>query len=78
MDDKLVYIPNNDKQNFSFDRFKLLVENLETWFGIDHSKFNKSNQRGYKALSTSVINSLMYPPSLTLSRSLNKLCFFLC
>ena len=46
MDDKLVYIPNNDKQNFHFDRLELLVKNLDRHFKfeIDYLKFNKSNQ----------------------------------
>ena len=29
MDDKLMYIPNDDKQNYPFYRFKLLVDKFE-------------------------------------------------
>ena len=38
MDDKLIYIPNDDKQNFPFCRLKLLVISLNT------NGLNPSNQ----------------------------------
>ena len=34
MDDKLIYIPNDDKQNIPFCRLKIFVESLDT------NKFN--------------------------------------
>ena len=40
MDDKLIYIPNDDKQYFPFCRLKLLVISLNT-NGLNPSNQNK-------------------------------------
>ena len=67
MADKLMYIPNDDTQNYLFCILQLIVERLDTQL-----KFNKSLpkflsqqlEHYYKTLGTSVINSLKSPPSL--------------
>ena len=40
IDDELIYIPNDDIQNYPFCILKLVVETFET----NQFKFNKSNQ----------------------------------
>ena len=77
MADKMLYIPNDDKQNAPFCRLQLIVQT----FG--HSINKPANQNSikipkllgqrirkhYKTLGTSVINSPMSPASLD-----NTLC----
>ena len=69
MADKLVYIPNNDSQNYSFCNLQLVVETLDTQFKeTTNQNFIKVpkvvKQRYYNSIRTSVINSPMSPPSL--------------
>ena len=45
MDNKLVYIPNDIKQNYPFCRFKLLVEKLSK-----HIKFTQSFKKAIKKM----------------------------
>ena len=45
MDDNLLYIPNNDMENYPFFRFKLFVEKFGHYnFVTNQSKFNKRTQ----------------------------------
>ena len=75
MADKLMYIPNDDTQNYSLRRLQLMVEMFK------HILNESTNQNSVKAaklvsqrigkrycktLGTSVINSPMSPPSLCL------------
>ena len=73
MAEKLMNIPNDDTQNYSFCRLQLMVKTFgQSTKWTNQSKFNKSpkdclNQQirksYYKTLGTSVINSPMSPPS---------------
>ena len=45
MADKLMYIPNNDKQNYPFWELKLVVEKFgHSTLWTKQSKFNKNSQ----------------------------------
>ena len=74
MTDKLMYIPNDDTQNFPLCGFQLVFETLWT----NHSTFNDSPQSyltncirkcNYKTLETSIKNIPMSPSSLQLMPS---------
>ena len=72
MDDKLMYIPNGDIQNYSFFILKLLLKHLNTQLNEEtnqNSKFPKLlNHRKRKCcdktLGTSGIKCRISPPSL--------------
>ena len=57
MDDKLLYIPNQDTQNYPLSRLKLFVENYvcALWFNQQINKYPKLNKETavYKTLGTS-------------------------
>ena len=66
MADKLMCIPNNEAQNYSFCRLKLVVETFEQNSLNSPKLFSKRiRKRYYKTLGTSVIDSPMSPSSLT-------------
>ena len=75
MADKLMYIPNDDTQNYPFCRLQLLVKMFgHSTFRTKQSKFNNKSPKlssqwirksYYKTLGTKVINSPMPPPSQT-------------
>ena len=70
--DKLIYNPNDNTHNYPFCGFNLLVKIFgHSTKETNQSKFNKSYQRlrkhYNKTLGTSVINSLMSPPSMVKS-----------
>ena len=86
MDDKLMYIPNDDTQKYFFCRLKYLFKSLnttslETTNQIQWKYLKFGNQRmikikhGYKTLGTSVINSLMpaFTSSLLMGRENGRL-----
>ena len=71
MDDKNKYISNDDTQNYPSCRLKLVVEMFE----LNESSNQNSRKspkllnqrirkRYYETFGTSVINSLLFPPSL--------------
>ena len=66
MDDNLIYIPNDDTQNYSFCKLKLRVETFGHSLNKPKNQANPTKKRKhyYKTLRTSVINSPMSPPSL--------------
>ena len=65
MDDKLIYIPSDDKQNYPFCRFELLVETFgQDYFKTNQSKFNKSTQISEPNVGSSVFYSPISPPFL--------------
>ena len=70
MDDKLLYISIDNKQNYLLYRLKSLVQKLEPTKkkSIELSKVFEPT-----TLGTSVTSSLMPPPSLTISHFLNPL-----
>ena len=72
MDDKLIYIPNNDTQNYLFCRLQLMVEMFEHWTNEQTNQnslespklFSKRIRKCYcKTLGTSVINNPLSPLS---------------
>ena len=75
MDDKLMYIPNDDIQIYPFCRLNKWLKSLNTQ--LTKAKNQNSpvllsqliKERYYKTLETSVINSQSYPLSLSLSLS---------
>ena len=44
MADNLLYIPNDDTQNYPFCRLQLVVEILDTQLNKPSTKFNESSQ----------------------------------
>ena len=58
MPDKLMYILNDDTQNYQFCRLQLVIESFE------HSANRNSLPSSYKTLGTSVKNSPLSLPSL--------------
>ena len=64
MDNKLIYIPDDDKQNQPFFGFKLSVEKLGTHYQNPTQILVQTNK---KTLGTSVIYSPMSPPSLNIN-----------
>ena len=76
MADKIIYFPNDARQNYPFCKLQLVVETFgHSTKQTNLSKFNKSpksclakkdkiRKRYYKTLWISVINSPMSPPSL--------------
>ena len=72
MDDKFMYIPNDDTQNYLFCRLKLVVETFKhstVWAIQSNPKFlsQRIRKRYHKSLGTSVINSPLSPLSLVLN-----------
>ncbi len=70
MDEKFMYIPNDDKQNYSFCRLQLLIETFGHSIKIQCKSLKllsqKINKLYYKNLGTSVMKSPLSPPSLPL------------
>ena len=66
MTNKLMYIPNENKQNYPFYRLKSVVKTLDTQFNEptnqNSRKVKLTNRK--TLLETSVINSPMNPPFL--------------
>ena len=70
MPDKLVFIPNDDAQNYPSVDYNYWLKSFATQ--LNESKFNKFpkllrhqiKKRYYKTLGTSVVNSQLSPPSL--------------
>ena len=63
MDDKSMYIPNYDEQNYPFCRLKLLVEMFEHWQDFKfYSQWMR--ERFYKTLDTIIIYSPLSPPCM--------------
>ena len=82
MADKLIYIPNDDIQNYPFCRLQLVAETFENsrkW--TNKSKFilvpkvvmPTNEKRNYNILGRSVKNSPMSPPSLDKIRCSHQL-----
>ena len=80
MADKLMYIPRDDTQEYTFCILKIVVEPFEhSTSYYNQSKFIKvtkvvkptNKKTYYKALGTSVINSLLSPLSLSVNSQLN-------
>ena len=63
MADKLLYIPDNDTQNYPFCRLKLVVETLKPPIN-EVPKVVEPTNKNYKTLGASVINSPLSPLSL--------------
>ena len=63
MDDKLIYIPNNDIQSYPFCRLKLNYKNLWKSPKLISQRIKKT--RYYETLETSVINNPIFSPFLT-------------
>ena len=69
MADKLIYMPNDDTQNYPFCRLILVVENWNVWNTQHNETTNRNSQKSpnllgqritkryYKTLGTSVITS---------------------
>ena len=69
MADKLLYIPNEDTQNYPFCRLQLVVltfghseMNLSNFYKSPQSFKANERKRYYKTLGTSVINNPLSPP----------------
>ena len=65
MADKLMYIPNNDAQNYAFCSLQLEIEMFGHSIKVPKNVKTTNKKCYYKILGTSVINNLMSPPSLT-------------
>ena len=74
MADKVLYIPNNYTQNYSYCRLQFMVKHLDTQLNqptnqnlIKVPKVVKQMNKDcyYNTLGTSVINGQMSPPSLS-------------
>ena len=70
MDDKLLYISIDNKQNYLLYRLKSLVQKLEP---TNTNSIELSKVLEPTTLGTSATSSLMPPPSLTISDFLNAL-----
>ena len=65
MADKLMYIFNDNTQNYPFCRLQLLVKRLDTQLNEPTNQNSTDvRKRYYITLETSIINSLMSAPSL--------------
>ena len=68
MDDKSMYIPNNDKQMDPFYRLNVMVEKIGHWKFEPMNRYLKNTQNFFghvhKSLGTSIIYSPKFPPSL--------------
>ena len=70
MANKLFYVPSDDTLNYPFCKLKLVVERLDTQLNETTNQNSPKlfSQRVrklyYETLGTSIINSLMSPPSV--------------